>query len=113
MDSLSSFKQDRTCVNLEIIVGLANKNKRTNRKRANERVKSKVISLLSSTLSPFYRGGGRGGSLLCPSVGFVFTKMPLGATNGPRGVCIYKNATKGYKRPLNITLLARSYIIGP
>jgi len=104
MDSLSSFKQDRTCVNLEIIVGLANKNKRTNRERANERVKIKVISLLSSPSRRFS---------FMPLGRFAFTETPLKATNRPGRVCIYKNATKYYKRPLNITLCALGYVIGP
>jgi hypothetical protein len=83
------------------IVGLANKVERSNSERANKR-KEPVVSFLSllspSPSPPFYRGGGRGGSLLCPSVGFVFTRTPLGTTNGPLGVCIYKNTTEGYKR---------------
>jgi hypothetical protein len=68
-----------------------------NGKQASDETTKSPIHLL---LSPFNRGGGRGGSLCAPGgvhsyknatratngplVGFVIRKMPLKATNGPK-----------------------------
>jgi hypothetical protein len=62
---------------------------------------SRVISPLSP-LSLFYRGGGRG-VLFIFHGGVGIYNNATGATNGSR-VCIYKDATKGYKWTSSIIL---------
>jgi hypothetical protein len=59
-----------------------------------------VIRFLSPfPLSSFYRGGGRGDSILCPLVGFVFTGMPLEAINEPGELVFTKMPLKATNGP--------------
>jgi hypothetical protein len=83
-------------------VGLANKLGRAKDESAKE--ESRVISPLSPPPVSLLQGRWEGMFCSFPIVGLVFIKMSLEAINGPSGVCIYKNATKGYKWPSNIIL---------
>jgi hypothetical protein len=76
-------------------VGLANKINWMNDERANERERKQPSDQLplplpfSSSPSPPFIGEVGERFSLCPSVGFVFIKMPLGATNGLLGDFVF------------------------